>query len=201
MTSTLPSQVSLPSGLAVAFALVCGCGGGGAPEGGGVQGNVFLSTGGSGASGNVEGSVAPGEMRIKQSVCNGMADLRPDYKAINEGALVAFLKVQGFETKTVRARADLVYVDVLNMGSSPIRLRVAILPTPPDAGRDLHEALLQHGPGSWGVHRSNLAVLAPIGSDDEIIALATKTKLACWGVLTVTGRDDTFVVPGGYTEL
>ena len=26
-------------------------------------------------------------------------------------------------------------------------------------------------------------------------------SLACWGVLTVAGRDDTFVVPGGYREL
>jgi hypothetical protein len=28
-----------------------------------------------------------------------------------------------------------------------------------------------------------------------------KTKLACWGVLTMSARDDDFVVPGGYTEL
>jgi hypothetical protein len=34
-----------------------------------------------------------------------------------------------------------------------------------------------------------------------MLAFALKTRLACWGVLTVAGRDDDFVVPGGYTEL
>ena len=81
-----------------------------------------------------------------------------------------------------------------------MRLRVAILPDAPAAGRDLHEAILQHGTGSWGVHRGNLAVLAPIGDPDEIVSFAAKTKLACWGVLTLAGRDDSFVTPGGYFE-
>jgi|SRR5215467_9430799 len=180
--------------LALALALAtAGCSG--------ATGGAYLSTSGSGASGSVQGSTSPGEMRLNPSICNGIPELRPDYKPLDEGALMSFLKTHGFETTRTRARSDLVYVDITNAGPSPVRLRVAILATPPDAGRDLHEALLQHGPGSWGVHRSNLAILAPIGSDDEIIALAVKTKLACWGVLTLTGRDDTFVVPGGYTEL
>jgi hypothetical protein len=50
------------------------------------------------------------------------------------------------------------------------------------------------------VHRGNLAVLAPIGSMDQILEFAGRTKLACWGVLTVAARDDDFVVPGGYME-
>jgi hypothetical protein len=61
--------------------------------------------------------------------------------------------------------------------------------------------LLEHGSGAWGVHRSNLAVLGPAGSHADDVTFAAKTKLACWGVFTIAGRDDTFVVPGGYTEI
>jgi len=113
---------------------------------------------------------------------------------------VTFLSAHGFQSQTVRARSDLLYVDVTNAADHPVRMRVAILPNAPAAGRDLHEAILQHGTGSWGVHRGNLAVLAPIGDPDEIVSFAAKTKLACWGVLTLAGRDDTFVTPGGYFE-
>jgi hypothetical protein len=138
-------------------------------------------------------------MRLKASVCNGES-LRPEYSRLTEDALVTFLSAHGFQSQTVRARSDLLYVDVTNAADHPVRLRVAILPNAPAAGRDLHEAILQHGTGSWGVHRGNLAVLAPIGDPDEIVSFAAKTKLACWGVLTLAGRDDTFVTPGGYFE-
>ena len=147
-----------------------------------------------------DGSLAPGETRLKSSLCENET-VRPEYGPITESSLVAFLAAHGFTSTVVRARGDLVYVDVNDGGSKTVRLRVAILNNPPDAGRDLHEAILEHGPGSWGVHRSNLAVLAPIGSGSEVVTFAGKTKLACWGVLTMAGRDDTFVIPGGYTEL
>ena len=170
-----------------------GCGGGTAQSG------VYLTASGNGSAG-VEGSLTPGSARLKPSVCQGER-MSPDFGRRDESDLVLFLKAHGYETRTVRARPDLVYVDVTNIADQPVRLRVAILPSTPEAGRDLHDALLQHGPGSWGVHRSNLAVLAPIGDTDQIIDFAIKTKLACWGVLTMAGRDDTFVIPGGYTEL
>jgi hypothetical protein len=159
---------------------------------------IDIDTGGSGSP-YADGSLAPGETRLKPSLCEGET-VRPEYSPLNETSLVSFLAAHGYPSTVVRARGDLVYVDVTD-GSHPVRLRVAILPDPPAAGRDLHEAILEHGPGSWGVHRSNLAVLAPIGSGSEVIAFAGKTKLACWGVLTMAGRDDTFVIPGGYTEL
>jgi hypothetical protein len=128
--------------------------------------------------------------------------MKPEYTILDEGSLMRFLQARGYELRRVRARSDLVYVDVMNSGGQqPVRLRVAVLPNAQAAGRDLHEALLEHGPGSWGVHRSNLAVLAPIGSPEQVVAFATKTQLACWGVLTTAGRDDTFVITGGYTEL
>ncbi len=160
---------------------------------------IAIDTGGNGSQ-YADGTLAPGETRLKASLCESET-VRPEYAPLNEGSLVAFLKAHGYEASVVRERGDLVYVDVANAGQHPVRLRVAILPDAPAAGRELHEAILQHGPGSWGVHRSNLAVLAPIGSGSEVITFAGKTKLACWGVLTMAGRDDTFVIPGGYTEL
>jgi hypothetical protein len=178
---------------AVALSCVAGCASAGP--------GVYLMTGGDGRP-FVEDSLAPGEVRLKPSVCKDSPELAPEFATLDENAVVKFFAAQGFKSTKVRARTDLVYVDVtIDEHHDPVRLRVAILPTTADAGYELHEAILQHGPGSWGVHRSNLAVLAPIGTTDEMIAFAAKTKLACWGVLTFASRDDTFVVPGGYTEL
>ena len=82
-----------------------------------------------------------------------------------------------------------------------MRLRVAILPNAAAAGEELHRGALEHGSGAWGVHRSNLAVLAPAGHPNDILAFAIRTKLACWGVLTVIDGSEAKVVPGGYREL
>ncbi|MBN2194444.1 MAG: hypothetical protein JW751_16625 [Polyangiaceae bacterium] len=144
-------------------------------------------------------SLKPGAMRLRPDVC-AEVPLTPAYERISANALGGFLGDHGFEFKTEAARHDLVYFDVKLPGST-MRLRVATLGSAPEAARDLHEALLEHGRGSWGVHRSNIAVLAPIGSPSQIVEVAVATKLACWGVLTVAGRDDVFVVPGGYAEL
>ncbi|HEY2407209.1 MAG TPA: hypothetical protein VGI10_14465 [Polyangiaceae bacterium] len=140
-----------------------------------------------------------GELRLRPEACQGI-ELRPDYSQLRVQNLIAFLQSGGFEVKETRARGDLSYLDLMSSGG-PVRLRVATLDSAGAAGRDLHQAILEHGPGSWGVHRSNLAVLAPIADIDDMLAFALKTRLACWGVLTVAGRDDSFVVPGGYTEL
>ena len=137
---------------------------------------------------------------LMPQVCEGES-LTPEFGTLNEEDLVTFLEKHGYKTRIVRARRDLVYVDAFTSGDDFVRLRVALLPSPAAAGRELHEAILDHGPGSWGVHRSNLAVLAPIGSYAQIISFASESKLSCWGVLTVAGLDDTLVVPGGYMEL
>ncbi len=161
---------------------------------------AYLTTPGGGDR-YTTGSLTLGEARMKADVCRDVPENKPEASLLDENALVAFLQRQGFHTKVVRARSDLAYVDVTDAGGSePVRLRVAILPSAHAAGSDLHHAILQHGPGSWGVHRANLAVLAPIGSVDQIVELSARTKLACWGVLTVAARDDDFVVPGGYME-
>ena len=148
------------------------------------------------------GQLTLGDMRLVPAVCTGI-ETKPDYATLDENAIVTFLKARGLPTRLERARADLIYVEVqINPDTDEwARLRVAVLQSPEQAGRELHDAILQHGPGSWGIHRANLAVLGPEGSVPDIIAFAAKTKLSCWGVLTIGGRDDDFVVPGNYREL
>ncbi len=139
--------------------------------------------------------------RFRPGVCSG-EELSPAYGPVDENQVVAFLEQKRIDVQIERPRADLVYLIVSGAGTvNPVRLRVAILANADQAGRELHEALLQHGEGSWGVHRSNIAILGPIASEADALAFAAQTKLACWGVFTIAGRDDTFVVPGGYTEL
>jgi hypothetical protein len=148
-----------------------------------------------------KGSLELGQVHLRPEVCDGVQENKPDTTRLDENALVGFLQRQGFQTTIIRARANLVYVDVTkSSGDQPVRLRVAVLDDNRAAAQDLHNAVLQHGEGSWGVHRSNLAVLAPIGSIDQILEFAGQSKLACWGVLTVSAQDDDFVIPGGYME-
>jgi hypothetical protein len=149
----------------------------------------------------IEGPHALGSVRLRSDLCEGVAENVPSHARLDHESLARFLEHQGFRTRALLARSDLVYLDVMDeKGGESTRLRVAILENEHAAAQDLHRAILEHGPGSWGVHRSNLAVLAPIGSVDQILEFAGRTKLACWGVLTVCARDDDFVVPGGYVE-
>ncbi len=150
----------------------------------------------------VDGSLSLGKARLKPNVCDGV-DLKPEYGTLDEKSIIDFLKQHHFPIRVVPERSDLVYVELqLNPDRDEwVRLRVALLPSAPQAGFELHHAMLEHGPGSWGIHRGNVAVLVPKGELDDIVAMAVKTKLACWGVLTVAGRDDAFVIPGGYREL
>jgi hypothetical protein len=162
--------------------------------------SAYLTTPGGGGQ-YAKDTLAIGQVRLRPEVCDGVAENRPEQNRLDERAVAAFLQRQGYEVRMARARADLVYLDITNGGGSqPVRLRVAVLEDAHAAGKDLHNAVLQHGQGSWGVHRGNLAVLGPIGSMDQIIEFAGRTKLACWGVLTVASLDDDFVVPGGYME-
>jgi hypothetical protein len=144
-------------------------------------------------------SLTLGDMRLNSNACQG-TDTHPEYGPLTAESFLNQLKSSGYSFKIEEAREDLIYVDV-QTGGETSRFRVATLRNAPDAARHLHEALLQHGMGSWGVHRSNIAVLGPIGGVEGVVDFAVTSKLACWGVLTVAGRDDTFVVPGGYLEL
>jgi hypothetical protein len=153
-----------------------------------------------GRQGGAPGSV-PGEVRFKAGQCEG-SDLRPDGRLLNEGNIIEFLNRQQLDVRIERPRSDLIYLVVTGAGTDgPVRLRVAVLKSADEAGVELNQAILQHGPGAWGVRRSNLAVLGPIGSLDDDLTFAAKTKLSCWGMFMTAGRDDSYVVPGGYREL
>ena len=142
-----------------------------------------------------------GEVRFRPEVCRGI-DVSPVGRPLEADDFVSFLKSQGLDTRVMRARHDLVLVDVINAGTPvPVRFRVAVLGSTGAAGHELHTALLQKGQGTWGIQRSNLAVLAPTASANDAVVMAGKLRLACWGVFMIAGSDDTFVVPGGYTEL
>ncbi|HXX69293.1 MAG TPA: hypothetical protein VEK07_19065 [Polyangiaceae bacterium] len=133
-------------------------------------------------------------------------DVAPDYRNLNETSLVAFLRGQQIEARVERQpvethKPDLVFVFVTVPGvAQTVPLRVAILPSADEAGRALYDALVQRGAGAWGVHRSNVAVLGPLGSNEDDVAFAAKTRLACWGTFTFADSGDAFVVPGGYAE-
>lgn len=152
-----------------------------------------------------DGSGSVTSLRLRADACDGQ-DLRPDYGSLNEAIFVRFLQQQHYEVEVQRQQVDpknpeLHYVFVRFPGiAGPVPLRVAVLPNADEAGRALHEAVLQRGPGSWGVHRANIAVLGPIGSSTDDVAFAASTKLACWGAFMIAGADDAFAIPGGYAE-
>jgi len=142
-----------------------------------------------------------GSLVFRQKVCAGRA-LDPEYSPLDENDLSRFFEQQQIHVRVERPRTDLAYLLVDDQRTRrPARLRVAILENADEAGRELAEALVQHGEGSWGVHRSNLAVLGPVGDPTHDLVFAAEIGLVCWGVFTVRGREDTFVIPGAYREL
>jgi hypothetical protein len=151
------------------------------------------------------GTSGPGSHQWGPDVC-ARVDLKPDYHALTEASLVAFLQGQGLDARVERQPVEankpgLVFVFVAAPGTSrTVPLRVAILPSADEAGRDLYDALLLRGQGAWGVHRANLAVLGPSGDEPDDLQFAGKTRLACWGTFTVAEGGDAVVVPGGYAE-
>lgn len=144
---------------------------------------------------------ALGDLVFRREVCEG-EDLTPEYDRLDENDLIRFLEARKVKLRVERPRDDLAYL-IVDDGRTkqPARLRVAILENADEAGRELAEAIAQHGNGSWGVHRSNLAVLGPVGDTSHDLAFAAETKLVCWGVFTIVGSRDTVVIPGGYREL
>ncbi len=142
----------------------------------------------------------PSGLRFKPS-CEA-PELQPDGRQLSEAHIIEFLGRQQLDVRVERPRADLIYLVVSGAGTNvPVRLRVAVLKNADEAASELHNALLQHGPGAWGVRRSNLAVLGQTGTLDDDLTFAAKTRLSCWGMFLTAGRDDTYAVPGGYREL
>jgi hypothetical protein len=153
------------------------------------------------SNGGVATTADPAGLRFKPGMCDAQ-ELRPDGRQLTEAHIIEFLNKRQLDVRIERPRSDLIYLIVSGAGTDvPVRLRVAILKNADEAGAELHNALLQHGLGAWGVRRSNLAVLAQSGSLDDDLTFAAKTHLSCWGMFMTVGRDDTYVVPGGYREL
>jgi len=170
------------------------------------KGGASLSTKSASAGGSLTTESRPdgrgpkaAKSRFTPKVCEGY-DLAPESKTLSVDDVIKHLRAAGMDAKSQRERENLHLLDVTS-GGKTVRLRVATLNTPREAGRDLHVALLEHGNGYWGVHRANLAVLATPGPDSPDGDFVVASKLPCWGVFTTAGRDDTFVVPGGYFEL
>jgi hypothetical protein len=143
---------------------------------------------------------------IKDDVCKDI-DTHPITQRLTPEDFARFLETQGIKIEPRKARDNLYWFDFptgeAKDGEPPpfLRLRLAVLDDHFAATRDLQESLLDHGPGWWGLRRSNLAILAPKTSLSEGVAFAIKHKLVCWGMFAYTGTDDVYVVPGPYTQL
>ncbi|EYF03447.1 Hypothetical protein CAP_5554 [Chondromyces apiculatus DSM 436] len=150
-------------------------------------------------------SVALSQFKIKPDVCKGI-ETHVMTQPLAPDDLARFLEGVGASVQPKKARGNLYWFDFpasndsKDSGRRFVRLRLAVLDNGEAASRDLHDSLLLHGPGWWGVRRSNLAVLAPKADLDEALAFAIKYKLVCWGVFTYAGNDDTYVVPGPYLQ-
>ncbi|MFO0592754.1 MAG: hypothetical protein U0441_34745 [Polyangiaceae bacterium] len=151
--------------------------------------------------GDNDPSITLGAFKFAPNVCQGI-DVHAQTAPLTAEDLQRFLEKQGFKVDPLKARPDLYWFDFPNGGENngKLRVRLAVLASPALAAKDLHDALLDHGPGWWGVRRSNLAVLLPKADLSQALAFALKTKLECWGIFTYAGRDDAYVVPGPYSE-
>ncbi|WP_437923508.1 hypothetical protein WMF37_31330 [Sorangium sp. So ce291] len=146
-------------------------------------------------------SLTLGEFKVGPETCKDV-DTHPVTQKLSPEDLSRFLSAQGAGSIAPKqARSNLYWFDFPASDKSFVRLRLAVLEDSKHATQDLHDAVLQHGPGWWGVRRSNLAVLAPKASLREAMAFAIKYKLVCWGVFTYAANDDAYVVPGPYAEL
>lgn len=147
-------------------------------------------------------SISLGELKITRNACEGI-DTHPITQTLTPDDLQRFLDAQGIKMTVKKARGNLYWFELPNGNDAPddtLRLRLAVLGTAQEAAEDLHKSLLEHGPGWWGVRRSNLALLAPRADVSDALAFAIQNKLVCWGMFTMADTDDAYVVPGPYGE-
>lgn len=148
-------------------------------------------------------SISLGGFVIRDEACEGV-DTRVELDQIAQDDMSRHLERIGAPPVQIKARGNLYWFDF--PGTDPddgdvVRLRLAVLGDAKEAADELHKSLLEHGPGWWGLRRSNISVLAPKAGLTEAVAFALKYKLACWGMISYTDRDDVNVVPGPYMEL
>ncbi|MBK8253326.1 MAG: hypothetical protein IPK82_11760 [Polyangiaceae bacterium] len=145
-------------------------------------------------------SITLGGFKFAPATCQGI-DVHTQTAPLTADDFSVFLEKQGAKVSPARARPDLYWYDIPNgQENGKVRMRLAILPSAALAAKDLHDSVLDHGPGWWGVRRANLALLMPKASLSEALAFTLKYKLQCWGIFTYAGRDDAYVVPGPYSE-
>lgn len=150
--------------------------------------------------GDNDPSVTLGAFKFSPNICQGM-DVHAQTAPLTADDFSVFLEKQGMKVTPLSARPDLYWYDFPNgQDKGKVRARLAILSSPALAAKDLHDSVLDHGPGWWGVRRSNLALLMPKAGLGEALGFAVKHKLMCWGIFTYAGRDDAYVVPGPYSE-
>jgi hypothetical protein len=151
--------------------------------------------------GDGDPSVTLGAFRFGPKACEGI-DTHMVTATLDQEDLNRFFASRGLTMKAKKARDDLWWYEFPSAGEQggAVRLRLAILKDRVGAAKDLHDSLLQHGPGWWGVRRGNLAILAPKADLDEAVRFAAKHKLMCWGMFTYAGVDDAYAVTGGYSE-
>lgn len=148
-------------------------------------------------------SISVGEFVVKDTVCEGL-DTNVELNQIAQDDLSRHLEAIGAPPVQIKARGNLYWFDF--PGTDPedgdvVRLRLAVLGDAKEAADELHKALLEHGPGWWGIRRSNISILAPKAGTAEAMAFALRYKLPCWGMISFADLDDVYVVPGPYMEL
>lgn len=152
--------------------------------------------------GDPDPSVTLSQFKINSKICEGI-DMHVPTQPMDQEDLTRFFGTQKLNLVPKKARSDLYWYE-FPVSNDPadgsLRLRVAILRDRNAASKDLHDSLLEHGPGWWGVRRGNLAVLAPKAGLKDALRFAVKYKLVCWGQFTYAGADDVFVTAGGYSE-
>lgn len=153
-----------------------------------------------------EASIRLNGFVIKEDVCKDI-DTHPVTQKLSPDDFARYLETRGIKVEPRKARDNLYWFDfptgeAKDGEKSPfVRLRLAVLRDQFSASRDLHESLLDHGPGWWGLRRSNLAILAPKTDLSTALGFALKYKLVCWGMFAYSGTEDVYVVPGPYTQL
>ena len=101
--------------------------------------------------------------QVRAAACDKV-DTHTITTPLNQEDFTRFLEAQGVKIEPRKARNNLYWYDFPNGEAAPknfVRLRLAVLEDSPHASADLHQSILEHGPGWWGVRRSNLALLAP----------------------------------------
>jgi len=148
--------------------------------------------------GDPKPSVSLTHFKFAPKTCEGI-DRGVVTSDLAQDDLTRFFASRNIKVEAVQARDNLYWYG-FGAGETAVRLRLAILNNPNAAAKDLHDSLVEHGPGWWGLRRGNLAVLAPKAGLGEALRFAVKTRLVCWGLFTYAGVDDVYVAAGGYSE-